>query len=156
MTTTHALPPRRRASLALIVMVAAVLGALLTAAALGSTSSPQAGYVAENDAAMSRMMAEMAIKPSGDADRDFVSMMAPHHQGAIDMAQTELRYGHNEQLRRLSQEIIVDQQQEIVAMRMAVGEPPPSPTAAPDQPPDLIARSPLATSIYRHICRWIR
>ncbi len=48
-------------------------------------------------------------------------MMAPHHQGAIDMAQAELRYGHNEQLRRLAQEIIVEQQQEIVAMRLGTG-----------------------------------
>jgi len=50
-------------------------------------------------------------------------MMIPHHQGAIDMAQAELRYGRNEQLRRLAQEIIVTQQQEIVAMRLALGEP---------------------------------
>jgi uncharacterized protein (DUF305 family) len=56
-------------------------------------------------------------------DTDFVAMMAPHHQGAIDMAQAELRYGHNEQLRRLAQEIIVTQQQEIVAMRLALGHP---------------------------------
>jgi uncharacterized protein (DUF305 family) len=34
-------------------------------------------------------------------------MMTPHHQGEINMAQAELRYGHNEQLRRMAQEIIV-------------------------------------------------
>jgi Domain of unknown function (DUF305) len=45
-----------------------------------------------------------------------------------------LRYGHNEQLRRLAQEIIVTQQQEIAAMRLAVGEPLPPSTPAPDQP----------------------
>ncbi len=76
---------------------------------------------------MSKMMAAMQIKPSGDVDRDFVAMMAPHHQGAIDMARAILRYGQNEQLRRLAQEIIVTQHQEISAMRLAVGEPlPPS------------------------------
>jgi uncharacterized protein (DUF305 family) len=53
----------------------------------------------------------MGIQPSGDVDTDFAAMMAPHHQGAIEMAQAELRYGRNEQLRRLSQEIIVTQQQ---------------------------------------------
>ena len=54
-------------------------------------------------------------------------MMVPHHQGAIDMALAVLRYGHNEQLRRMAQEIIVTQQQEIAAMRLALGEPlPPS------------------------------
>jgi Domain of unknown function (DUF305) len=49
------------------------------------------------------------------------------------MAEAELRYGRNEVLRRLSQEIIVTQQQEITAMRLALGEPLPPPAAAPDQ-----------------------
>ena len=49
-------------------------------------------------------------------------MMIPHHQGAVDMAQSLLRYGRNEQLRRLAQEIIVTQQQEIAVMRLAVGD----------------------------------
>jgi uncharacterized protein (DUF305 family) len=54
-------------------------------------------------------------------------MMVPHHQGAIDMAAAVLRYGHNEKIRRLAQEIIVTQHQEIAAMHLAVGEPlPPS------------------------------
>jgi len=48
-------------------------------------------------------------------------MMIAHRQGAIDMAEAELRYGHNEHLRRLAQEIIIDQQQEIAAMQLAVG-----------------------------------
>lgn len=71
---------------------------------------------------MKRMMQAMSIKPSGNVDKDFVNMMVPHHQGAIDMAIAVLRYGHNEKIRRIAQEIIVTQQQEIVAMRMAVGE----------------------------------
>ena len=79
-------------------------------------------------------MAGMAVKPTGDVDRDFAAMMIPHHQGAIDMAVAELRYGHNEQLRRIAQEIIVDQQQEIAAMRLALGQrchhPLPAPTMA--------------------------
>jgi uncharacterized protein (DUF305 family) len=71
---------------------------------------------------MNNMMADMTIKPTGDVDRDFVAMMVPHHQGAVDMAQAELRYGHNEQLRHLAQEIVTNQQQEIAVMRRAVGE----------------------------------
>jgi hypothetical protein len=51
------------------------------------------------------------------------------------MAQAELRYGRNDQLRRLSQEIIVTQQQEIVAMQLALGRPLPPPAPAPDQVP---------------------
>ncbi len=45
------------------------------------------------------------------------------------------RYGRNEQLRRLSQEIIVTQQQEVVAMRLALGQPLPLPAPAPDEVP---------------------
>jgi len=88
-------------------------------------------YLAENDATMGRMMSGMAIKPTGDVDRDFVAMMVPHHQGAVDMAVLELRYGKNEQLRRIAQEIVVDQQQEIAAMRLALGEPLPPSAPAP-------------------------
>jgi uncharacterized protein (DUF305 family) len=83
----------------------------------------EVGFLAANDAAMNKMMADMAIRPMGDVDRDFVTMMAPHHQGAIDMAQAELLYGHNQTLLRIAQEIVVEQQQEIAAMRLAVGEP---------------------------------
>jgi hypothetical protein len=96
--------------------------------------SNEQSFLSENDAAMNKMMADMTIKPTGDVDRDFVAMMVPHHQGAIDMAQAELRYGHNEQLRRLAQEIVVTQQQEISVMRLAVGDPLPAPVASPTQP----------------------
>jgi uncharacterized protein (DUF305 family) len=78
-------------------------------------------------------MNDMAIKPSGDIDRDFVAMMIPHHQGTIDMAISELRYGKNEQLRRIAQEIIVDQMQEIAAMNLAIGKPVTDSTPAPTQ-----------------------
>jgi uncharacterized protein (DUF305 family) len=84
--------------------------------------SEEQPFLSENDAAMNNMMADMTIKPTGDVDRDFVAMMVPHHQGAVDMAQAELRYGHNEQLRHLAQEIVTNQQQEIAVMRRAVGE----------------------------------
>ena len=89
--------------------------------------------MADNVSAMTKMMINMGIRPSGDVDSDFVAMMAPHHQGAIEMAQAELLYGRNDQLRRLSHEIIVTQQQEIVAMRLALGQPLPPPALAPDQ-----------------------
>lgn len=93
----------------------------------------EAAFLRENDAAMTKMMTDMAVKPSGNVDRDFVEMMVPHHQGAIDMAKAILRYTHNEQLRRLAQEIIVTQQQEITAMRLAIGDPLPVAQAAPTQ-----------------------
>jgi uncharacterized protein (DUF305 family) len=82
---------------------------------------------------MSKMMSAMEAKPTGDIDRDFVAMMVPHHQGAIDMAVLQLRYGKNEQLRRIAQEIIVGQMQEIAAMKLAIGEQAPVPLPAPTQ-----------------------
>jgi hypothetical protein len=112
----------------------AILAVILigTPGALASQAD-EAPFLAENDAAMSKMMVAMNVKPSGDVDSDFVAMMAPHHQGAIDMAQAELRYGRNEQLRRLAQEIIVTQQEEIAAMRLALGQTPPPSVPSPDQ-----------------------
>lgn len=58
-----------------------------------------------------------SVKESGNADRDFVNLMLPHHQAALDMAKTELLYGKNPQMRRLAQEIVTDQQSEIDLMQ---------------------------------------
>jgi hypothetical protein len=91
----------------------------ICAKAFGYAPAAEAQYLGENVSAMTKMMIDMGIRPSGDVDADFVAMMVPHHQGAIEMAQAELRYGHNERLRRMAQEIIVTQQQEIAAMRLA-------------------------------------
>jgi hypothetical protein len=121
------------------VMVVLVGGVGLAALAQAPSPSPsvsvEAPFVAENAAAMEKMMADMSVNPTGNVDRDFVAMMVPHHQGAIAMAQAMLRYGHNEQLRRLAQEIIVTQQQEIAAMRLAIDEPPTPSQRAPFSEP---------------------
>ena len=98
-----------------------------------AATSEESAFLAENEAAMSKMMSAMEAKPTGDVDRDFVAMMAPHHQGAIDMAVLELRYGKNEQLRRIAQEIIVSQMQEIAAMNLAIGEQVPASVPAPTE-----------------------
>src|SRR6266481_5265418 len=100
--------------------------------ALGATSiqyvadrpdhSDEGPFLSENAAAMDKMMADMTVKPTGDVDRDFVAMMVPHHQGAVDMAKAELQYGNNERLRRLAQEIVVAQEREITVMRDAVSD----------------------------------
>ena len=108
--------------------------------ASAADSSAEAMFLTENQTAMMKMMAGLDVRPSGNADRDFAAMMIPHHQGAIDMAKSELRYGKNEQLRRIAQEIIVSQQQEIVAMRLALGQERSS--AAPDQAADTAIDAP--------------
>jgi hypothetical protein len=154
MTSMSELPPRRNISISLGSLAACLVVVAAAAFIAGAEIHPQAvtispiticstetearfpeetPYLAENDATMGRMMSGMVIKPTGDVDRDFVAMMSPHHQGAIEMAQAVLRNGHNEQIRRLAQEIIVTQQQEIAAMRLAIGDPLPPSTPSPTQ-----------------------
>ena len=117
-----------------LVVGAAALAACATAA----SSEPHAAgaaereFLARNDTAMAAMHAGMQIRPQGDIDEDFAAIMIPHHEGAIDMAALELRYGRNERLRRIAQAIIVGQQQEIAAMRLAFGQPPPAFAPAPN------------------------
>lgn len=88
-------------------------------------------FIVDNDLAISKMSLEMSkiADPTGDVDRDFVALMMPHHQAAIDMARAELKFGHNEELRRLAQSIIAEREHEMSAMRGAVGETPPSQTS---------------------------
>ena len=123
---------RRQTMLVIAATVLTVLDPSSTVAA-PKEDIGAAAFVQENNVAMDKMMTDMAIKPSGDVDRDFAAMMIPHHQGAIDMALAELRHGNNEQLRRIAQEIIVEQQQEIDAMHLAVGQPLSLPAPAPTQ-----------------------
>ena len=86
----------------------------------GSSSAQDSGaawgQLSQN---MEKMHAVMrSIQPSGSADADFVGLMLPHHQAAIDMARVELTQGKDPQMRRLAQEIIVDQQSEIDLMHL--------------------------------------
>lgn len=68
-------------------------------------------------AAMSKMSHGMAVPYTGDADKDFVNGMIPHHQGAVDMAEVELKYGKDPQMRKLAQNVIDSQNKEIALMR---------------------------------------
>ena len=85
---------------------------------MGHRATPDKGWLAliKNMETMHDAMA--AVAPSGNFDTDFVNFMLPHHQGAIDMARTELLYGSDPQMRRLAQEIITDQQSEIQLMQL--------------------------------------
>jgi uncharacterized protein (DUF305 family) len=103
------------------------------AAAHRAAPGSDAAFVSRSNAAVRKMMIDMAVKPTGNVDHDFVAMMAPHHQGAIDMSQAELQYGKNPRLKAIVQEIIVDQMQEITLMRLALGEPLPQSMPSPTQ-----------------------
>jgi uncharacterized protein (DUF305 family) len=75
-------------------------------------------YSAVND----KMHRDMAIEYSGDADVDFVRGMIPHHQGAIDMAEVVLKHGTDPNIRRLAEEIIKAQKEEIAQMQLWLRE----------------------------------
>jgi len=98
----------------------------VVAVAMWRHDAPLMGYMATQDTSWLALMKNMetmheamaAVEPSGNDDTDFVNLMLPHHQAAIDMARTELLYGSDPQMRRLAQEIITDQESEIQLMQI--------------------------------------
>jgi len=68
-------------------------------------------------ASMMKMDEDMKMQSTGNADKDFVVMMIPHHQGAVDMAKVELQYGTDPELRKLAATIIEAQKKEIAQMK---------------------------------------
>jgi uncharacterized protein (DUF305 family) len=58
-----------------------------------------------------------SMKMTGNTDRDFVSMMIPHHEAAVQMAQAELKYGTDPKIKAMAQTMIDAQQGEITAMK---------------------------------------
>lgn len=76
------------------------------------TAAAESPATAAYQQAMQTMMNAMHVPPSGNADRDFVTGMLPHHQGAIDMAKIELQYGHDPALQRMARDIISSQSEE--------------------------------------------
>jgi uncharacterized protein (DUF305 family) len=89
--------------------------------AWGAETSPSAGHDAHGTSVPGMMSAEEMdkLKAAKDADFDrmFLEGMIKHHQGAIDMANTELRQGRNADAKKLAQQIIDAQQAEITEMQ---------------------------------------
>lgn len=90
-------------------------------------------FAAELNEAMERMMREMhGPAPIGDPDQDFLAMMIPHHQGAIDMARAVLEHGRDPLTRDLAHAVIATQAMEIRSMRARLDQL--QSTTAPDFP----------------------
>jgi uncharacterized protein (DUF305 family) len=79
----------------------------------GSNASTQAFKEADK-----KMMMDMSAPPyTGDPDQDFVAHMIPHHQGAVSMAQVELKYGKDPDMKRLAKKIVEAQDEEVAYMK---------------------------------------
>jgi uncharacterized protein (DUF305 family) len=96
-----------------------LVAALIVASPVAVLAQDSAGAVKKGlmDADHKMMMDMDGMSMTGDADRDFVAMMIPHHQGAIDMAKVELQYGKDPQLRALAEAIVKAQEEEIAEMK---------------------------------------
>jgi uncharacterized protein (DUF305 family) len=92
---------------------------LLSSALPAQVADTGSEFMRSSMRAMERMDKDMArVTMDGDVDHDFAAMMIPHHGGAIDMAKAELAYGKDPVMRRMAQEILVEQQSEIDAMNL--------------------------------------
>jgi len=99
--------------------VVPAIGLLLVSSGLASVDEYASKFMREMHSSMDQMDRRMAsASMNGNVDHDFASMMIPHHHGAIAMAKAEILYGKDPVIRRLAQEILVDQQSEIDAMQL--------------------------------------
>jgi uncharacterized protein (DUF305 family) len=74
-------------------------------------------FASEMNVGMAKMMTDMhAPGYTGDPDIDFLEMMIPHHEGAVDMARLVLQHGTDPVTRKLAEEIIGSQRVEIEGM----------------------------------------
>ncbi len=109
-----------------LVLACAFRAAAVSAQHEHGTVAPQTGappaaaqpFARQMDAGMKQMMKDMhAPGYSGNPDVDFLAMMIPHHEGAVEMARLALIYGKDPLTRRLAEEIIASQTAEIAAMK---------------------------------------
>ena len=102
----------------------AVFSALTMAAGVVSaqgTAAPMSGQMSHGSDTMHRQMMSgmqmmQSMKPTGDTDKDFASMMRAHHQQAVGMAKVQLEHGKSAELKAMARKMIEDQQKEIAQL----------------------------------------
>ena len=83
---------------------------------IASTGKSFAALMEDAMAVMDEGMANASV--NGQSAHDFVTMMLPHHQGAVDMARAMLLYTDDPEIRNLALGIITEQQTEIRVMQL--------------------------------------
>jgi len=80
--------------------------------------APHAGFHMEASALMEKMSVDMkTMKATGNPDKDFATMMISHHQGAVDMSEAYLKFGKDEDLKKMASKMMEDQKKEIQMMK---------------------------------------
>ncbi|MEH6943288.1 DUF305 domain-containing protein [Bacillus sp. JJ722] len=78
----------------------------------------EAEYLKGYNAAHKQMMEAMeSAESTGNIDKDFLTEMIPHHEGAINMASNILNYTNNEEVKAIAQKIITVQQAQLKEMK---------------------------------------
>lgn len=90
------------------------------AIAMSASQAPMQYYYGKPMYEMQENM--MRVRPTGDADFDFVQAMLPHHRGAIDMARIVLEKGKDPEIKKLATEILKAQEAEIKLMSDWIGK----------------------------------
>jgi uncharacterized protein (DUF305 family) len=113
---------RSRLPYLFILIVGIALGFTIAAFSLGpSTETQNADGTEADHAAMQKTLDNMTMAledKTGEAfDREFLSQMIAHHEGAVTMARMALRSAQHSEIKTLAEEIIAKQNEEITKMK---------------------------------------
>ncbi|WDT93526.1 DUF305 domain-containing protein [Thermoleophilum album] len=104
-TTVHKRCQRRRTTLALVGRLSVLVSALAVTALLAACGSGSTGE------------ATRLAAPGRATDREFIALMVPHHEGAIEMARAALKRAEHPEIRRLARAIVATQKREVATLR---------------------------------------
>ena len=108
--------PRTSLTAGLVALMSASLLVSGGAAAQDRSPKPSAGDHAMMRAMRSMIPVTAKTRLTGDVDRDFMTMMLPHHDAGIVMSQTQARMGQHAELRKMASQDVTDQRRDNMSM----------------------------------------